>query len=218
MNASVAQDVDPAPALDLARRLHQTVAQRLAGLSYLLAADRAPASEALDRCRSEVEAALGELRDALSSVTAAGTGRNATDIETELRALLENCPGIHLQWGLDDSFEIEPGSLVESFLVEALRNAHKHARPTKVVVEVIDQPGATVIEVSNDGPARPAGGSCGVGGHLLELEASLYGALVESKPEPPDRWLQRLLLPARQQPGGMHPVASVRGQALPTPA
>jgi hypothetical protein len=53
--------------LELARRLHDTVAQRLAGLSYLLSASE-PCPEALAFCRAEVDAALDELRDALTTI------------------------------------------------------------------------------------------------------------------------------------------------------
>src|SRR4051812_24315547 len=46
--------------LELARRLHDTVAQRLAGLSYLLSMPERGQADALARCRAEVDAALDE--------------------------------------------------------------------------------------------------------------------------------------------------------------
>lgn len=198
---AVARTGAPAPELDLARRLHHTVAQRLAGLAYLLAADQPLADEALDRCRSEVEAALSELRDALSSVSVASGGERGGDVDAELRALLDAFPALDLQWRGDDVLETEPGCLVEGFLVEALRNIRKHAQPTQVVVDVAEEPGVTVVEVANDGIIRRKRASCGAGRRLLELEASLHGALVESARQGAGRWSQRLILPTTEERG-----------------
>jgi two-component sensor histidine kinase len=88
--------------------------------------------------------------------------------------------------------EVEP--LAQSVLAEALRNAHKHARPTSVRVRVGRIDGAFVLEVRNDGtsPAAPRG--AGMGLRLAAVEALQRGALVEFGPEGED-WRLRLVVP-----------------------
>jgi len=191
-----------APVLDLARRLHDTVAQRLAGIAYLLAAESALSPETAARCRDEVEAALAEMRDALSSVAAApeeAAGPSpAACASEEAEALREAFPAVELRWDPEEQAGVGPEGLVGSFLAEALRNARKHARPSEVVVRVAEEEGVVVVSVLNDGVGRRRGptGGTGVGRRLLEVEASLHGALVESAPAGRGRWAARLILPA----------------------
>ena len=197
----------PAPVLELARRLHETVAQRLAGIAYLLAADRQLSAELTDRCRSEVEAALAEMREVLSSVGAvedSAVDRGA-GVAREVRALLEEFPALELRWSPEEHAGIGPAGLVEGFMIEGLRNVRKHAQPSKVVVEVLEERGVVVLEVLNDGVGGERGASCGVGRRLLELEASLHGALVESAPVGGERWSLRLILPVAGRPGDQRP-------------
>ena len=192
-----------APVLDLARRLHDTVAQRLAGIAYLLAAEPRLSAELTDRCRSEVEAAMTEMREALSSVgsvedSSSPAGGGAASVEGEARALREAFPAVELRHNPEDWAGIGPQGLVGSFLAEALRNVRKHATPDGVVVEVARGPDAVVVvSVANDGVgSRRAGGrGTGIGRRLLEVEASLHGALVESGPAGRGRWSARLIVP-----------------------
>src|SRR5215208_7970753 len=51
--------------VDLAREVHERVTQRLFGVSMALGADRPLADDDRERCVAEIEAALGELREAL---------------------------------------------------------------------------------------------------------------------------------------------------------
>src|SRR4051795_7519410 len=51
--------------IDLAREVHERVTQRLFGVSMALGSDRPLAEDDRERCVAEIEAALGELRDAL---------------------------------------------------------------------------------------------------------------------------------------------------------
>lgn len=189
---------ETAPVFELARRLHHTVAQRLAGMSYLLAADSRLPGELLDRCRSEVDAALSELRDALASVESGGNwAGDAGQVDIEVRALLAAFPDVDLRWRRDLELEADRAGLVENFLVEGLRNVRKHAKPTRVEVTVCRGESVTVLEIGNDGVSRPRSATCGMGRRLLELEASLQGSLVESVAIGGDRWAQRIILPNR---------------------
>src|SRR4051795_791303 len=51
--------------IDLAREVHERVTQRLFGVSMALGSDEPLANEDLQRCAAEIEAALGDLREAL---------------------------------------------------------------------------------------------------------------------------------------------------------
>jgi two-component sensor histidine kinase len=82
-------------------------------------------------------------------------------------------------------------------LAEALRNAHKHAKPTSVRVRVGRINGAFLLEVRNDGaPTEPTprGAGAGMGLRLAAVEALQRGALVEFGPEGGD-WRVRLVVP-----------------------
>jgi nitrate/nitrite-specific signal transduction histidine kinase len=181
--------------IELARRLHDTVAQRLAGLSYLLASVPEH-SDALEQCRAEVDAALGELRDALGSVGAPSVRRDAyEEVLAELRLLRAEFEDLELHHRLADAFEAGPQTLVAAFLAEALRNVRKHAAPNRVSVDVVHQHDVTFVIVLNDGVKPRRGRSCGAGRRLLEVEASLHGSLVDSSPAEPGCWRQQLILP-----------------------
>jgi signal transduction histidine kinase len=184
--------------LELARRLHDTVAQRLAGLSYLLATPDNGRVETLDRCRAEVDAALDELRDVLTSVGSAPQRDARTDALTELRLLRTQQPGAVLDVPLAGIMAVEPRSLVCAFLAEGLRNVRKHASPARVAVTVVRDADVVSIAILNDGVGSRRGPSCGAGRRLLEVEASLCGGLVESAPAAPGHWCQRLILPAAE--------------------
>jgi nitrate/nitrite-specific signal transduction histidine kinase len=199
LNAAAAEMPAVAP-VQLARRLHDTVAQRLAGLSYALSAEQLSGEEAVVLCRVEVEAALRELRDALVSAPSApalpGPGG---DVANELRRLRRDHPQLDLPCQLDEVLQHEPAGLVSSFLLEALRNVRKHAKPTVLTVDVHHDVDVTTITVTNDGVGARRGPSCGAGRRLLEVEASLHGGLVDSCALGSDRWQQRLILPVTEQ-------------------
>jgi signal transduction histidine kinase len=184
--------------IELARRLHDTVAQRLAGLSYLLAAVEPRQDDPLGRCRVEIDAALSELRDVLSSVGSAAPRDARMEVAAELHALLDQFPFADLDCALDEALATEPRSLVATFLIEALRNCRKHSTPTRISVEVTHGPEVTLISVVNDGVNGRRGPSCGAGRRLLEVEASLHGGLIESTPRASGHWHQRLILPAAE--------------------
>jgi signal transduction histidine kinase len=195
---AVLQEARPTEPLELARRLHDTVAQRLAGVSYLLSTPHEAREDALDRCRIEIDAALVELRDALSTVGAARKRDMHAELASELDELRRVCPDVLVQLPFEEVGTVHPASLVGGFLVEAIRNIRKHARPSLVTTEILREPEILAITVVNDGVTGERGPSCGAGRRLLELEASLHGGLVESSPGDPGTWCQRLILPVTE--------------------
>jgi signal transduction histidine kinase len=183
------------PSVHLARRLHDTIAQRLTGLSYFLGEDGPAPEGAVERCRDEIHAAIGELRDVLESV-----GRTepigADELNAECEALLDGCPGVELAWEWSDAIDPRDHPLIESFLVEALRNVRKHARPLRVVVEAEPVDDAIVVNVVNDGVSTRRRIGTGMGSRLLALEAAAQGALADSAADGLGQWRQRLIVPA----------------------
>lgn len=197
MQAGLAIDTDFASSIDLARRLHDTIAQRLTGLSCFLGeADQPVSDDALERCRDEIHAAIDELREALDSV---GRERPVHDraVEAAVSALRSDFPDVQLEWRCSRDPDVDDASLVDSFLVEALCNVRKHARPTRVVVETELLSGATILSVANDGVHAYPGSGTRLGSRLLALEATARGAITDSCSEGAGLWRQRLILPVR---------------------
>ncbi len=181
--------------IDLARELHERVVQRLFGVSLVLGSDHALSEEARRRCAEETHAALADLREALSRPLAPPTLDTGATLRGELARLgrhYKDLP-LELDWeeGVEVPEEVEP--LAQSVLAEALRNAHKHARPSSVRVYVRRIDGTFVLEVRNDG-ARPETRGAGMGLRLAAVEALQRGALVEFGPEGGD-WRLRLVVP-----------------------
>jgi signal transduction histidine kinase len=185
--------------IDLARELHERVVQRLFGVSLVLGSDSALSEEARRRCADEMHAALADLREALSRPLARPTLDTGATLRDELARLgrhYKDLP-LELDWeeGVEVPADVEP--LAQSVLAEALRNAHKHAKPTSVRVRVGRINGAFLLEVRNDGaPTEPTprGAGAGMGLRLAAVEALQRGALVEFGPEGGD-WRVRLVVP-----------------------
>jgi signal transduction histidine kinase len=185
----------------LAREVHERVTQRLFGISMALGSDVPLADEDRRRCAAEIEAALGDLREALIG----SPGGSALELqEGSLRAELERLDRqykdlpLKVEWseGVDVPRRLEP--LAVSVLNEALRNAEKHANPSEVRVSIEAPDGAFALEVRNDGlapaSATPARGSR-MGLRLAAYEALQRGGMLEYGREE-DRWRIRLVLPS----------------------
>jgi signal transduction histidine kinase len=166
-----------------------------------LGSDVPLADEDRRRCAAEIEAALGDLREALIG----SAGGSALELqEGSLRAELERLDRqykdlpLKVEWseGVDVPRRLEP--LAVSVLNEALRNAEKHANPSEVRVSIEAPDGAFALEVRNDGlapaSATPARGSR-MGLRLAAYEALQRGGMLEYGREE-DRWRIRLVLPS----------------------
>jgi signal transduction histidine kinase len=185
----------------LARDVHERVTQRLFGVSMALGSDRPLASEDRERCAAEIEAAIGDLREALIG----SAGRSAMEVqEGTLRSELgrlgrqyKRLP-LRVEWreGAEVPEKLEP--LAVSILNEALRNAEKHAEPSEVRVTIDAPDGAFVLEVRNDG-LKPADGDneggSRMGLRLASYEALQRGGMLEYGREE-EQWRVRLVLPS----------------------
>jgi signal transduction histidine kinase len=181
--------------IDLAREIHDGVIQRLFGVSMAFSADQDLSAEARGRIGEELNAALQDLRRALGRPL----GRTSRPTQTTLLAEVDRLSRQHpeLNIALAECEEVPPAlePLAQSVLVEAVRNAGKHADPTEVEVSLRRIDGAFVMEVCNDGVhGRPRPAS-GMGLRLAALEAIQAGGIVEFGERTPGVWRVRLAVP-----------------------
>jgi signal transduction histidine kinase len=183
--------------MDLAREVHESVIQRLFGIQLVFSSQAELSREARERIGAELQAALFDLRRALQRPL----GRSAPETHTTLLEEVERLRREHRDLGL----VLRPGServqvprelesLAQSVLAEAVRNAHKHAAPTRVEVGLERKDGVLVIDVVNDGVrGRPK--QTGMGLRLAALEALQVGGIVEFGQREPGTWRVRLAVP-----------------------
>jgi signal transduction histidine kinase len=184
--------------IELAREVHESVMQRLFGVSMVLGSGRELSAEDGERSAAEVEAALGELRDALDRSLEPTAEPSRTTLRDELQRLGRQYKALPLSVRWEHGADVPPGlePLAVSVLGEALRNAEKHARPTEVRITISSEQGAFALEVRNDG-LRSQGSSAGsgLGLRLASYESLQRGGMLEFGPEGDD-WRVRLVLPA----------------------
>ena len=181
--------------LELAREIHERVMQRLFGVSLALSAEKPLDREERDRCRTEMQDALSELRSALERPLAPVSSDTGTTLAAEVARLVQ-APGppVHVTWPdeVEVPTQIEP--LAQSVLGEALRNIAKHAAPSAVEVIVGVNDDTFSLEVRNDGVASGARGA-GMGLRLAAFEALQHGGVVDFGAPEEGSWRVRLVVP-----------------------
>lgn len=192
----------------LAREVHESVMQRLFGVSMVLGSGRRLSAEDAERSAAEIEAALSELRDALDrSLESTPSPEASTTLRAELARLGRQYKAVPISVWWEADAEVPDGlePLAVSVLGEALRNAEKHADPAEMRIAITSPEGGFALEVRNDGLGQrePTPGS-GLGLKLAAYEALQRGGMLEFGPEG-DEWRIRLLLPVSE-------VASVIGE------
>jgi signal transduction histidine kinase len=182
--------------IDLAREIHEGVIQRLFGVSMALDGNGDLPATARERCASETQAALSDLRSALQRPLGRAPRATQTTFLAEVKRLARVHPdlGVTLEPGGDGEVPASLEPLAQSVLAEAVRNAHKHASPTRVNVRVGRLNGAFVLEVTNDG-VKGRQRRAGMGLRLAALEALHIGGVVEFGERDPGTWQVRLVLP-----------------------
>jgi signal transduction histidine kinase len=182
--------------IDLAREIHEGVIQRLFGVSMALDGDGELPAAARRRCASETQAALSDLRTALQRPLGRAPRATRTTLTAEVQRLASAHPdlGLALDQGVTGDVPASLEPLAQSVLTEAVRNAHKHAKPTRVSVRVGRAAGAFWLEVVNDGVAG-ARKHAGMGLRLAALEALQSNGVVEFGEREPGTWQVRLVVP-----------------------
>jgi signal transduction histidine kinase len=184
--------------ISLVQQIHERVIQRLFGLLLALGSDEELSSEQRATCHDEVRDVLHELRTALGgSLTPPAKHGKATVRQIVERVAVYH-DGLTVSWedGVEVPADVEP--LAQSVLLEALRNAEKHAAPTSVAITVESDDEAFALEVVNDGVGA-SGMGAGLGLRMASLEALQHSGIVEFGPSPPDCWHVRLVVPTSHE-------------------
>jgi len=194
----------------LARELHDSIAQSLAFLRIqvqlmrdaLQSGDRAAMARVLEEIDTGVRESYGDVRELLLHFR---TRTNTEDIETALIATLHK---FELQSGLKASLQMQGQGMplapdlqvqVLHIVQEALSNIRKHARASRVWLDVQQQP-AWRFEVRDDGagfdPEAPGVDDSHVGLRIMRERAERIGAQVELYSSPGRGTSVVLTLPA----------------------
>jgi signal transduction histidine kinase len=183
--------------IDLARDIHEVVIQRLFGVSMALDGDGDLPAEARQRCASETQEALTDLREALQRPLGRSPRATQTTFVAEVERLARVHPDLSVTLEAGGEGDVPPGiePLAQSVLAEAVRNAHKHANPSRVTVRIGRDDGAFVLEVANDGVVGSGRHRAGMGLRLAALEALQSGGVVEFGQREPGVWQVRLVVP-----------------------
>ena len=181
--------------IDLAREIHDGVIQRLFGVSMAFSADQELSAEARGRIGEELNGALQDLRRALGRPLGRTSRPTQTTLVAEVARLADQHPelGIALTASEEVPAELEP--LAQSVLIEAIRNARKHADPTVVDVTLRRIDRAFVMEICNDGVHGEPRPASGMGLRLAALEAIQAGGIIEFGEREPGTWRVRLAVP-----------------------
>ena len=189
----------------LAREIHERVVQRLFGISLVLGSDSELSEEARARCAEQTQAALSDLREALSRpLSPPPPQESELTLRGELQRLGRHYKDLPLAVEWEEGVEVPDwmDPLARSVLAEALRNAHKHAQPSRVRVEIGRSDGTFVMQVRNNGVPHEGDASrgTGMGLRLAAVEALQLGGVVEFGPEDDD-WRVRLVVPVPEDSG-----------------
>jgi signal transduction histidine kinase len=185
--------------LELAREIHERVMQRLFGVSLALGAAQELDPTERERCRVELQEAVGDLRRALERPLAPLPPETGTTLADELERL-RAAPGapLHISWPEDVTVPADLEPLAQSVLTEALRNVAKHAAAARVDVVILRDADTFTLEVRNDG-ARTDGRDAGMGLRLAAFEALQQRGVLEFGPTGEEGWRVRLVVPLEQE-------------------
>ena len=180
--------------MDLIREIHERVIQRVFGLLLVLGSEEDFDPEKQRVCHDELRDVVGELRGALGrtrSSHARGTTMSVRRVLERIGTIRDN---LVVDWPEEVRIPAEMEPTAQSVLLEAIRNADKHADPTSIEVTVDMKDGNLVLEVTNDGVREPGPGT-GLGLRLATIDALQHSGIVEFGPLEGGRWHVRLVMP-----------------------
>jgi signal transduction histidine kinase len=182
--------------VELTRELHENAIQRLFGVALALGSERGLSASERRRCQEELRSVVGDLRHALTRPVATPERTHQASLAEVLERLLQRRPDLKLEWeeGVVVPPDLEP--VAQSVLAEALRNADRHSKPSRIEIRVASDGDTFSLAVENDGAGdgkETKGG--GLGLRLAALEALRYEGLVEFGAAAGGRWRVRLVVP-----------------------
>lgn len=154
---------------DLARDLHDSVAQSLAGTGFRLAALRKQVAggevplAAIDALAANLRDEQLQLRQMIDSLRQADAPRSQVDLVAALAGML---PGLGEQWGISARLEAGSGPFPMAaarqfhclqITREAVANAVRHGQANVVTVRLSETGGKPVLEIADNGLGFPAG-------------------------------------------------------------
>jgi signal transduction histidine kinase len=182
--------------IDLAREIHERVVQRVFGVVMALQSGVLLAPEDQQRASDELRGALDDLREAMRRPLAATPKLVTFTLHEELQRLAEaDVDGINVDWQPDVEIPAQFDAVCVSVFSEAIRNARRHASPTRIDVVVSGDTDTVSLEITNDGVGPSQLGGAGMGLRIAAFEALQHGASLNFGPRGPDHWHVRLVLP-----------------------
>ena len=183
--------------IDIAREVHDGVVQRLFGVSMALDSDGEFPPEERRRAAAEIQRALRDLKTVVQQPLGRVARPTTTTLAEEVQRLSSDHTDLHVEVAAGSSMEVPDGlePLAQSVFSEALRNAHKHAEPTRVVVSADSRDGAFILEIVNNGVKGNGRTTTGMGLRLAAFEALHFGGFVEFGRRDDDSWQVRLVVP-----------------------
>jgi len=180
--------------ISLIRQIHERVIQRLFGLLLVLGSDQPLSGDQRAVCHDELREVLRELRASLGGSLASPAKPSTATVRQIVDRVAAHQDRLTVSWAEGVEVPAELESLAQSVLLEALRNAEKHAEAQSVAITIEASEEAFILEVANDGVGAASPGA-GLGLRMASIEALQHSGIVEFGPLPPDRWHVRLLVP-----------------------
>jgi signal transduction histidine kinase len=179
-----------------ARRIHDTVVQRLCGVSMVVGALGERDSD-LEACGDELATALDELRGMLrSECDEAGAVTPSASLAAVLDTYARQIP---LHRSGEPALAALTRDAADTFVAgvrEGLQNVVRHAQPTATSVRFVDTPDEVGVVIRNDGAVARAM-SPGVGLQLLTFSVLDSGGTLRSGRRGAGEWQLELWLPRR---------------------
>ena len=180
----------------IARELHDGLGQQLGGLRFLmdglrrdLQAANAPQAETAGQLAREIATALTQVRTLAHELYAVPPSPDGL-----LQALENLAERIGGERGITCAFTGEATVLMHNQTVashlyriaqEAVHNALKHSRATRIDLELVQQPASVELRVSDNGAGFPVHShSRGLGLHTMEQRARLVGGQLSVENQP----------------------------------
>ncbi len=179
----------------IARELHDGLGQQLGGLLFLmnglyrdLQAAFAPQAETVGQLRDELSTAIKQARDLSHELYAVPPQPDGLmQALDNLAERVSNSHGIASEFASDTVLVHDPTAASHLYRIaqEAVHNALKHSRATRIWIELTQQADGLELRVRDNGVGfAPQENSCGLGLRTMEQRARLIGGRLRVQTRP----------------------------------